>query len=121
MNALHEYTTTEVSAAIGLTPRQLQWLDEKSIIMPRHIGHKRYYSTQEVREARLVAELRKKGLSLQKCRGIVKQVRNRLTYPDMYVVTDGKNAFVDTDSKRIVNIFRGSKMPMLLVFLPGIK
>ena len=35
------FTSREVVALTGITPRQLQWWDERGIVVPARSGHKR--------------------------------------------------------------------------------
>ena len=60
------YSSSEVSRIAQVSLRQLQWWDEQKVVSPRHEGHKRIYSPAEVVEIMVIAELRRKGLSLQK-------------------------------------------------------
>ena len=62
------YTSTDVARISGVSLRQLQWWDERNVVSPRQDGHKRVYMAQEVVEISVIAELRRKGFSLQKIR-----------------------------------------------------
>jgi len=55
----------KVARLSGVSLRQLQWWDEKKVVSPRHEGHRRVYSPAEVIEIKVIAELRRKGFSLQ--------------------------------------------------------
>ncbi len=37
-----KYTSREVMTLTGITARQLQWWDERGIVVPEHAGHKRF-------------------------------------------------------------------------------
>ena len=60
------YTSSEVARLCGVSLRQLQWWDERSVVSPRQDGHRRIYMPEEVVEISVIAELRRKGFSLQK-------------------------------------------------------
>ena len=44
------YTSGEVARIAGVSLRQLQWWDERSVVSPRQEGHRRVYLQQEVVE-----------------------------------------------------------------------
>ena len=72
------YTSTEVAKAGGVSLRQLQWWDERKVVSPRHEGHKRVYSSEEVVEISVIAELRRKGFSLQKIRRVLRFLQREM-------------------------------------------
>jgi hypothetical protein len=57
------YSYREAMRLTGSTPRQLQWWDEKGIVQPRHIGHKRCYQAADLLRLMIVQELRRKGVN----------------------------------------------------------
>src|SRR5579871_1120704 len=67
-----QFTSTEVARICDVSLRQLQWWDERSVVSPRQDGHKRVYLPQEVLEVSVIAELRRKGFSLQKIRRVLR-------------------------------------------------
>lgn len=68
------YSTNDLAAAFNVSLRQLQWWDERHVIQPRHEGHRRVYSPAEALLVSIIAALRRRGLSLQKIRRILKRV-----------------------------------------------
>src|SRR5436190_23012021 len=66
------YNSSDVARICGVSLRQLQWWDERNVVSPRQDGHKRIYMAEEVVEISVVAELRRKGFSLQKIRRVVR-------------------------------------------------
>ena len=42
------YNSSDVARMCGVSLRQLQWWDERSVVSPRQDGHKRVYSPAEV-------------------------------------------------------------------------
>ena len=44
------FTSKEVVALTGISPRQLQWWDERHIVVPTREGHKRIYGLDDLAE-----------------------------------------------------------------------
>jgi DNA-binding transcriptional MerR regulator len=118
------FSSSEVSAVAGVSLRQLQWWDERKVVSPRHEGHRRIYLASEVVEITVIAELRRKGFSLQKIRRVLrflqKEMGRRLTEvmqaaSDLHLVTDGKSIYLEDKQDRIIDIFKNSRQPMFLV------
>lgn len=118
------FSSSEVARLGGVSLRQLQWWDEKKVVSPQHEGHKRIYSSEEVVEITVIAELRRKGFSLQKIRRVLRflqrEMGKRLSEvlsqeSDLHLVTDGKAIYLEDDSNRIIDIFKNAKQPMFLV------
>ena len=66
------HNSSEVARICGVSLRQLQWWDERKVVSPRQDGHKRIYLPEEVVEISVIAELRRKGFSLQKIRRVMR-------------------------------------------------
>jgi DNA-binding transcriptional MerR regulator len=122
--AARSYTSSEVSRVAEVSLRQLQWWDERKVVSPRHEGHKRVYSAEEVIEITVIAELRRKGFSLQKIRRVLrflqKEMDRRLSdvmqaESDLHLVTDGKSIFLEDQNERIIDILKNARQPMFLV------
>ncbi|MBC8165999.1 MAG: MerR family transcriptional regulator [Bryobacteraceae bacterium] len=120
------YTSSDVSRIAEVSLRQLQWWDERKVVSPRHEGHKRVYNSEEVVEVTVIAELRRKGFSLQKIRRVLrflqKEMGKRLHEvlsgeQDVHLVTDGKSVYLEDSSERIIDILKNAKQPMFLISL----
>ncbi|HYP14687.1 MAG TPA: MerR family transcriptional regulator [Bryobacteraceae bacterium] len=118
------FTSSDVARIAQVSLRQLQWWDERKVVSPRHEGHKRVYHQEEVVEVTVIAELRRKGFSLQKIRRVLRFLQREMgkrlsdvTNADanLHLVTDGKSIFLEDSSERIVDILKGAKQPMFLV------
>jgi DNA-binding transcriptional MerR regulator len=118
------FTSSEVSRIAQVSLRQLQWWDERKVVSPRHEGHKRVYHPEEVVEVTVIAELRRKGFSLQKIRRVLRflqrEMGRRLSEVlsgdhDLHLVTDGKSIYLEDNTDRIVDILKNAKQPMFLV------
>ncbi len=120
------FTSADVSELSGVSLRQLQWWDEKKVVSPRQIGHRRLYLPEEVLEISVIAELRRKGFSLQKIRRVLRflqrEVGKRLSeivsgQTDLHLVTDGKTIYLEDNQSRIIDIFKNARQPLFLVCL----
>jgi DNA-binding transcriptional MerR regulator len=118
------YSSADVARLGGVSLRQLQWWDERKVVSPRHQGHRRVYHLEEVVEITVIAELRRKGFSLQKIRRVLRflqrEMGKRLAEvlkgdSDLHLVTDGKTIFLEENQDRIIDILKGAKQPMFLV------
>jgi DNA-binding transcriptional MerR regulator len=118
------FSSSDVSGIAGVSLRQLQWWDERKVVSPRHEGHRRIYLASEVVEITVIAELRRKGFSLQKIRRVLrflqKEMGRRLaevmqSASDLHLVTDGKSIYLEDKQERIIDIFKNSRQSMFLV------
>ena len=118
------YSSSEVADVAGVSLRQLQWWDERKVVSPRHEGHRRVYFPTEVIEITVIAELRRKGFSLQKIRRVLrflqKEMGRRLaevlqTNSVLHLVTDGKSIYLEDHQERIIDILKNARQPMFLV------
>jgi DNA-binding transcriptional MerR regulator len=118
------YTSGDVAQIAGVSLRQLQWWDERNVVSPRQEGHRRVYLSQEVVEVSVIAELRRKGFSLQKIRRVLrflqKEMGKRLSdavanESDIHLITDGKNIYLEDQPDRVIDVLKNAKQPMFLV------
>src|SRR5215470_4794819 len=121
---LQGYNSSEVARICGVSLRQLQWWDERHVVSPRHDGHKRIYMPEEVVEISVIAELRRKGFSLQKIRRVLrflqKDMGKRLSEAlansaDVHLLTDGKTIYLEEAPNRIIDLLKNARQPMFLV------
>jgi len=119
-----QFTSTDVARICGVSLRQLQWWDERSVVSPRQDGHKRVYLPQEVLEVSVIAELRRKGFSLQKIRRVLrflqKDMGKRLSDAlksdsETHLITDGKSIYLEEAPDRIIDLLKNARQPMFLV------
>lgn len=118
------YNSSEVARICGVSLRQLQWWDERNVVSPRQDGHKRVYMPEEVVEISVIAELRRKGFSLQKIRRVLrflqKDMGKRLSEAlasasDIHLLTDGKSIYLEEAPHRIIDLLKNARQPMFLV------
>lgn len=122
--ATRTYSSQDVSAVASVSLRQLQWWDERKVVSPDHSGHRRTYDAAEVIEITVIAELRRKGFSLQKIRRVLKFLQKEMgkrlaevmdVHSDLHLVTDGKAVFLEDKHVRIIDILKNANQPMFLV------
>lgn len=120
------FTTGEVLRLTGVTARQLQWWDEKHVVVPEREGRNRIYSTADLVEILVIEELRRRHVSLQQVRRVLrflrKEVHSRLAdivqgSIEHHLLLDGKHIYLESDSRQIVDLMRNTNQPMLLVCL----
>ena len=118
------YSSIDVADVAQVSLRQLQWWDERKVVSPRHEGHRRVYFPAEVIEITVIAELRRKGFSLQKIRRVLRFLQREMgkrlvdvlnAESDLHLVTDGKSIFLEDRHDRIIDILKNARQPMFLV------
>lgn len=120
------FTSNQVIALTGITPRQLQWWDERGLVVPERDGRNRLYSMADVAELAVLCQLRKKGFSLQRVRKIMRYLQRELGQrlvetvtggSEYHLLTDGKRIFLKKDQSEVVDILKNSRQPILGVCL----
>jgi len=118
------YASSDVARISGVSLRQLQWWDEQHVVSPRHDGHKRVYLPNEVIEVTVIAELRRKGFSLQKIRRVLRYLQREMgkrlsdavgNASEVHLLTDGKSIYLEESRDRIIDLLKNAKQPMFLV------
>ncbi len=120
------FASHEVVALTGITARQLQWWDERGLVVPAREGHRRLYSTEDVAEIAVIVELRRKGFSLQRMRKVIRFLRHELGRrlaqtvtgeSDYHLLTDGKHIYLETSERQVIDLLKNARQPMLTVCL----
>jgi DNA-binding transcriptional MerR regulator len=120
------FTSRDVIALTGITPRQLQWWDERRIVVPAREGRRRLYSMEDLAEVAVICQLRRRGFSLQRVRKVMrflerefgKRLAETVTgASDYHLLTDGKTLYLETSPKQIVDILKNARQPMLTICL----
>jgi DNA-binding transcriptional MerR regulator len=121
-----QFTSREVLQLTGITPRQLQWWDERGIVVPSREGRRRLYSMEDLSEIGVICELRDRGFSLQRVRKVVRflqaEFNKRLAEAvsgasEYHLLTDGRSLYLETSAQQIVDILKNARQPMLAVCL----
>jgi hypothetical protein len=75
-------------------------------------------------EVSVIAELRRKGFSLQKIRRVLRFLQREMgkrlgdavsENSDIHLITDGKNIYLEDEPGRIIDVLKNAKQPMFLV------
>jgi DNA-binding transcriptional MerR regulator len=120
------FTSAQVVKFTGITLRQLQWWDERGMVVPRREGHRRLYSMEDLAEVAVICELRQRGFSLQRVRKVMSFLQRELgkrlyesasTNSQIHLLTDGKNIFIKDSPESIVDVLKNSRQPILAVCL----
>jgi len=120
------FLSREVIALTGVTARQLQWWDERGVIKPERMGHRRLYSMRQVLEIAVIGELRRKGFSLQGVRKVVRFLQREFgrglaeiteRNSEVHLLTDGNHLYLETSARQIVDILKNSRQPILGICL----
>lgn len=120
------YTSNQVIALTGITARQLQWWDERGLVVPRKEGHRRLYSLDDVAEMALICDLRRRGFSLQRVRKVMKFVQKefgkRLVETvggrsDYHLLTDGQRIYLETSAQQAIDVLKSARQPMFTICL----
>jgi DNA-binding transcriptional MerR regulator len=118
------FSTSEVVELTGATARQLQWWDERRIVIPARQGRNRLYSATDLVDILVIEQLRRRRISLVQVRRVLRFLRTELHARladlvrgahEFHLLLDGKRIYLETDSKQIVDLLRNAKQPMLLV------
>ena len=121
-----QFTSREVVQLTGITPRQLQWWDERGIVVPAREGRRRLYSMEDLSEIAVICELRDRGFSLQRVRKVVRFLQHEFNQrlaetvsgaSDYHLLTDGRSLYLETSAQQIVDILKNARQPMLAVCL----
>jgi DNA-binding transcriptional MerR regulator len=120
------FTSREVIQLTGITPRQLQWWDERGIVVPVREGHRRLYSMEDLAEVAVICELRRKGFSLQRVRKVMRFLQREFSKrlaetvsgaSEYHLLTDGRTLYLETSPRQIVDLLKNARQPMLSICL----
>src|SRR5277367_6362686 len=120
------FTSRDVVSLTGITPRQLQWWDERRIVVPAREGRRRLYSMEDLAEVAVICELRHRGFSLQRVRKVMRFLQREFSKrlaetvsgtSEYHLLTDGKTLYLETSPRQIIDILKNSRQPILDVCL----
>ena len=119
-------TSNQVIELTGTTARQLQWWDERGLVVPSREGRRRLYSLDDLAEVAVICELRRRGFSLQRVRKVMRflqrEIGKRLVetataQSDYHLLTDGDHIYLETSAQQVIDILKNSRQPMLAICL----
>ena len=120
------FNSNQVVELTGITARQLQWMDERGIVVPTRDGHRRTYSLEDLAEIAVICELRRRGFSLQRVRKVIRFLQKELgrrlvettaSNAEVHLLTDGKNIFLEDSERGVIDVLKNSRQPMLTMSL----
>src|SRR5271169_1484100 len=120
------FTSKEVVALTGISARQLQWWDERRIVVPQREGHRRLYSPDDLAEVAVICDLRQRGFSLQKIRLVIRFLQKELgkrlvetvtAASEYHLLTDGRHIYLEDSARAVVDLLKNARQPMLSVCL----
>jgi DNA-binding transcriptional MerR regulator len=120
------FTSQEVMALTGITPRQLQWWDERGVVKPEREGHRRLYSMNQLTEVTVICGLRRKGFSLQGVRKVLSFLHREFGKglaeivgrgSEYHLLTDGTHIYLETSARQVVDVLENSNQPIFGICL----
>jgi len=125
------FSTSRVLALTGATARQLQWWDEHFLVVPTREGRKRLYSASDLADILVILELRRRHISLQQVRKVLRFLRNKLharladlvleepehPLPDYHLLIDGNRLYLETDTRQIFDLLKHAEQAVFLISL----
>jgi DNA-binding transcriptional MerR regulator len=132
MKLKKHYSSREVAALTGLTARQLQWWDAKRLFAAAIPPHRtaaggfteRRYSPVDLLELLVLADLRRRGLSVQRLRRLLDTLRAKFGVRlfeatsgagPVTLLTDGREIYARDGNGRFFNLLRAPGQPLLVV------
>src|SRR5688572_17525185 len=123
MELKKNYSSREVAALTGLSARQLQWWDAKRVLRPAIPPRRtaaggfteRRYTPVELLELLVLADLRRRGFTVQKIRKLLDTLRRRFGVRlfetiggagPITLLTDGCEIYGRTNNGEILNLLR---------------
>jgi len=120
------FTSRAVVELTGISLRQLQWWDERGIVVPARDGHKRVYLLDDLADVAVICELRERGFSLQKIRAVIRFLQKKLgrrlvetvsAASEYHLLTDGRHIYLEDSARAVVDLLKNARQPMLSVCL----
>jgi len=132
MKLKRTYSSREIASLTGLTARQLQLWDQSGLVAATIPTHKtdaggyteRRYTPIELFELLVLADLRRRGFTVNQLHQIVETLRHRFGVrlfdatgggSRVQLLTDGQDIYVRTERGEFFNLLRGPSQPLLVV------
>jgi DNA-binding transcriptional MerR regulator len=126
------YSSREVAALTGLSARQLQWWDANRVIkssVPSYRTDKggfteRRYTSTEVLELMVLADLRRRGFSIARIRRLIDVLRSHFGVRlfealegggPITLFIGGNDIFARTEDGELYNVLSNPSQPMLML------
>jgi DNA-binding transcriptional MerR regulator len=121
-----QFLSNDVIALTGITARQLQWWDERGVVVPSREGHRRVYSWGELVTVAVICQLRRRGFSLQRIRKVIAFLQNEFgtnlaasvsASSEYHLLTDGTRLYLRTSARQVVDLLKNARQPMFDICL----
>jgi DNA-binding transcriptional MerR regulator len=121
-----QFTSKEVMMLTGITGRQLQWWDERGIVVPRHDRHRRIYGWEELVTVAVICQLRRRGFSLQRVRKVIRSLRQEFgmnlaatvgSGSEYHLLTDGTQLYLRTSPREVIDLLKNTRQPLMDICL----
>jgi DNA-binding transcriptional MerR regulator len=126
------YSSREVAAITGLTARQLQLWDASGLMPPSVRPHRtaaggyteRRYTPIELFELLVLADLRRRGFSLNQLHAILRILKEQFGERlfgatggggSVQLLTDGREIYARTESGSFFNLLKSPAQPLLVI------
>jgi len=95
---------SELAAALGVQPSTLRHWDAEGLVVPGRAaaGGARRYSPGEVREARIVHQLRMAGYRIAPLRALMPELRRARRWDEVMSTLAGRDASIDARSAALL-------------------
>jgi DNA-binding transcriptional MerR regulator len=120
------FSTRDVLQLTGTTARQLQWWDERRIVVAQREGRNRIYSASDLIDILVIEELRQRHISLAQVRRVLRFLRTEFharladmvdSNREQHLLLDGKRIYLRTDSQQVVDLLRNTRQSVMLICL----
>jgi len=121
-----EFTSNEVMVLTGITARQLQWWDERAIVVPERHGHRRIYTWEKLVTVAVICQLRRRGFSLQRVRKVIRFLQQEFgtslaatvaAVSEYHLLTEGTHLYLRTSARQVVDLLKNARQPMFDICL----
>jgi DNA-binding transcriptional MerR regulator len=121
-----KFTSKDLIALTGTSARQLQWWDERGLVVPSREGHWRIYDWDEVVTVAVICQLRRRGFSLQRVRKVIRFLQREFgtslaetvrAASEYHLLTDGTHLYLRTSARQVVDLLKNARQPMLDICL----
>jgi DNA-binding transcriptional MerR regulator len=125
-NMQRQFSSNDVIALTGITARQLQWWDERGVVVPSREGHRRVYSWDELVTVAVICQLRRRGFSLQRMRKVITFLQKEFgtnlaasvsASSEYHLLTDGTRLYLRTSARQVVDLLKNARQPMFDICL----
>src|ERR1700692_3934422 len=121
-----QFSSNDVIALTGITARQLQWWDERGVVVPEREGHRRVYSWDELVTVAVICQLRRRGFSLQRMRKVIAFLQKEFgtnlaasvsASSEYHLLTDGTHLYLRTSARQVGDLLKNARQAMFDICL----